>query len=44
MGFGLTARYAGGLTNIAKDTQDGTSAHISAWSFTLAYRFGGGKE
>ena len=44
MGFGLTARYMGGLTNIAKDTQDGSSAHISAWSFTLAYRFGGGKE
>jgi outer membrane immunogenic protein len=44
MGFGLTARYMGGLTNIAKGAQDGTSAHNSVWSFTLAYKFNtGGK-
>jgi outer membrane immunogenic protein len=39
MGFGLTARYMGGLTNIAKGTTSGQSAHNNAWSFTLAYRF-----
>jgi outer membrane immunogenic protein len=42
MGLGITARYMGGLTNIAKDANGGT-AHNSAFSFTLAYKFGSGK-
>ena len=42
MGLGITARYMGGLTNIAKDANGG-SAHNSAFSFTLAYKFGSGK-
>ncbi len=41
MGFGITARYMAGLTNIAKDANDGT-AHNSAFSFTLAYKFNSG--
>jgi outer membrane immunogenic protein len=42
-GFGITARYMGGLTNIAKGTSNGESAHNSAFSFTLAYKFNQGK-
>jgi outer membrane immunogenic protein len=43
MGFGITARYMGGLTNIAKDAPNGETAHNSAFSFTLAYKFNSGK-
>lgn len=43
MGFGITARYMGGLTNIAKGAASGETAHNSAFSFTLAYKFNSGK-
>jgi hypothetical protein len=43
MGLGITARYMGGLTNIAKGTSNGETAHNSAFSFTLAYKFNSGK-
>jgi len=43
MGLGITARYMGGLTNVAKGTTSGQSAHHSAFSFTLAYKFNSGK-
>jgi Outer membrane protein beta-barrel domain len=43
MGLGITARYMGGLTNIAKGTTSDESAHNSAFSFTLAYKFNSGK-
>ncbi len=43
MGFGLSARYMFGLTNIAKDAQSGESAHNNAFSITLAYKFNAGK-
>ena len=43
MGFGITARYMGGLTNIAKGDTNGGTAHNSAFSFTLAYKFNSGK-
>jgi outer membrane immunogenic protein len=42
-GFGITARYMGGLTNIAKGDTNGGTAHNSAFSFTLAYKFNSGK-
>jgi outer membrane immunogenic protein len=42
-GFGITARYMGGLTNVAKGTASDESAHNSAFSFTLAYKFNSGK-
>jgi len=37
-GVGFSVRYMGGLTNIAKDTQDGESVHNHAWSFMIAYK------
>jgi outer membrane immunogenic protein len=43
MGFGITARYMGGLTNVAKGTASDESAHNTAFSFTLAYKFNSGK-
>jgi outer membrane immunogenic protein len=43
MGFGITARYMGGLTNIAKGATNGETAHNTAFSFTLAYKFNAGK-
>jgi outer membrane immunogenic protein len=43
MGFGISARYMGGLTNIAKGAASGETAHNSAFSFTLAYKFSSGK-
>ncbi len=43
MGLGITARYMGGLTNVAKGTTSDESAHNSAFSFTLAYKFNSGK-
>jgi outer membrane immunogenic protein len=43
MGFGLTARYMAGITNIVKDAQSGESGHNSAFSITLAYKFGAAK-
>jgi hypothetical protein len=43
MGLGITARYMGGLTNIAKGTTSVQSAHNNAFSFTLAYKFNSGK-
>ncbi len=43
MGFGLSARYMFGLTNIAKDPQGDETAHNSAFSITLAYKFNAGK-
>jgi hypothetical protein len=43
MGFGITARYMGGLTNIAKGAPSGETAHNTAFSFTLAYKFNSGK-
>ncbi len=43
MGLGITARYMGGLTNIAKGTASGETAHNTAFSFTLAYKFNSGK-
>ena len=43
MGFGLTARYMAGITNIVKDPQNGETGHNSAFSITLAYKFNAGK-
>jgi hypothetical protein len=43
MGFGITARYMGGLTNVAKGATNGGTAHNTAFSFTLAYKFNSGK-
>jgi outer membrane immunogenic protein len=43
MGLGITARYMGGLTNIAKGAASGETAHNTAFSFTLAYKFSSGK-
>jgi outer membrane immunogenic protein len=43
MGFGLTARYMAWITNIVKDAQSGESGHNSAFSITLAYKFGAAK-
>ncbi len=43
MGFGLSARYMFGLTNIAKNPQGDETAHNSAFSITLAYKFNAGK-
>jgi outer membrane immunogenic protein len=39
IGLGFTARYMGGLTNIAKDAQDGETVHNHAFSFSVAYKF-----
>lgn len=39
VGVGLSARYQLGLTNIAKDTEDGTSVKNKAVTFTIGYRF-----
>jgi outer membrane immunogenic protein len=39
-GFGVSARYMGGLTNIAKTIQTDESVHNHAWTFTMSYRIG----
>ncbi len=43
MGFGISARYMAGITNIVKDAQSDESGHNSAFSITLAYKFNAGK-
>jgi len=44
IGIGITARYFGGIKNIAKDHEDGESVHMHGFSFTVAYLFGGGHK
>jgi hypothetical protein len=38
VGLGFSARYMGGLTNIAKGTLGDETVHNNAWTFTIAYR------
>jgi hypothetical protein len=42
-GFGISARYMHGLTDISKDTYVDEQIHNSAFGFVLAYKFRSGK-